>query len=61
VSIKPVSRRKPPQSDRRGKRPQRFTQRDVERAARAAPNRVIRITRDGAIELVPVERSAPKS
>ena len=35
------------------KRPQRFTKRDVERAHLAAPNRTIRICKDGTLELLP--------
>jgi hypothetical protein len=42
-----------------GKRRQTFTQRDIQRADRAAPNRTIIIRRDGSIELVPIGESAP--
>jgi hypothetical protein len=44
---------------KRGKRPQIFTQREIQRALRAAKaekeHRTIRITRDGSIELVPID------
>jgi hypothetical protein len=39
---------------KQGKRRQRFTQRDIARADRAAPNRTIIVRPDGTIELVPI-------
>jgi hypothetical protein len=53
---------KPPVSKkgRPGKQPQRFTQREIERAGRGAPDRTIRICRDGTLELVPVSEGINK-
>jgi hypothetical protein len=37
----------------------RLTQREIERARRGAPDRTIRICRDGTLELVPVGEGPP--
>jgi hypothetical protein len=59
TQLKPSKRRPPPsQKGGPGKRRQRFSQRDIERAQRAAPDRTIRILRDGTLELLPVGESA---
>jgi hypothetical protein len=40
-------------------RPAKFTQADIARAIRAAPNRVVEITPDGSIRLVPENLAVP--
>lgn len=42
---------------RQGKRRQRFSQRELARADRAAPNRTIIVRPDGTIELLPSSKS----
>jgi hypothetical protein len=41
------------------RRPARFTQADIVRAIRAAPNHVVEITPDGSIRLVPEHLAVP--
>jgi hypothetical protein len=49
------------QPGRPGKRKQAWTERAARRAARACPDRIVRILRNGVIELVPMAAEAPET